>query len=291
MKLPATLMAALSSARLRVGRTRPSGGEGQHASREKRPQGIEFESYRPFQTGDDVRHLDTRLRARFGRDFVKEYRSLQQARVTILIDASASMGVGAPTKLHRAAEIALTVAFVALRGGDLVRIAGYSGRHLAVSKYVQGVARLSGLGRVAARLRPAGDGFEDALGQLRATPGYGRTLVVAVSDWMIGPFERQLSALAQQGADIVCIHVVGHEDEAPSFGSGTIELLDAETGEKVEITATAELIERYGAAFRAWTDEVKAGVLRSRARYLAISTAADLAATMAADWRRDGLFH
>jgi uncharacterized protein (DUF58 family) len=52
---------------------------------------IEFASYREYSPGDDLRRLDWRVFARSDRHYIKQYEEESNARVTFVVDASASM--------------------------------------------------------------------------------------------------------------------------------------------------------------------------------------------------------
>jgi uncharacterized protein (DUF58 family) len=52
---------------------------------------IEFASYREYTPGDDLRRLDWRVFARSDRHYIKQYEEESNARVTFVLDASASM--------------------------------------------------------------------------------------------------------------------------------------------------------------------------------------------------------
>jgi len=77
--------------------------------------GLEFDHYRPYRPGDDLRALDWDVYARSDQAVVRVLRPEAGERWAILLDTSASMGVGPPGKLQRAAECALALAHLGLR--------------------------------------------------------------------------------------------------------------------------------------------------------------------------------
>src|SRR5438552_2703676 len=52
----------------------------------------EFAEYRAYSEGDDLRHIDWNVFARTERAYLKRYRGETNTLVTMLLDASASMG-------------------------------------------------------------------------------------------------------------------------------------------------------------------------------------------------------
>jgi uncharacterized protein (DUF58 family) len=77
--------------------------------------GLEFDHYRPYRPGDDLRALDWDVFARSDQAVVRVLRPEAGEHWAILLDTSASMGVGPPGKLQRAAECALALAQLGLR--------------------------------------------------------------------------------------------------------------------------------------------------------------------------------
>jgi len=59
-----------------------------------RGQGIEFDSVREYETGDDVRSIDWNLTARSGKTYVKMYREERDLSIFICVDFSLSMEPG-----------------------------------------------------------------------------------------------------------------------------------------------------------------------------------------------------
>ena len=68
--------------------------------------GEEFVGYRAYRPGESLAALDWNLLARLDRPFVRVAKREASESWAILIDTSASMGVGVPGKLQCAAELA-----------------------------------------------------------------------------------------------------------------------------------------------------------------------------------------
>ncbi len=154
--------AQLSATREReeVGRRRTLQGEGQ-----------EFVGHRPYRPGEDLRKLDWDLFARVDRPFVFVHRSEAREEWAIVLDTSASMGVGTPGKLQSAAESAAAAIAVGLHFGAHIKLAALdpSGRPTQVD-----VARTADLNRALAfleSLRASGDvGLEAFVGGTASGP-------------------------------------------------------------------------------------------------------------------------
>ncbi|NOG49903.1 MAG: DUF58 domain-containing protein [Chloroflexi bacterium] len=86
-----------------------------------RGRGVTFDSVRPYEPGDDVRHMDWKVSARIGEPHVKQFAAERDLSVMLVIDDSGSMRAGAPrSKREVAAELAAAVAWIGGRAGDRV---------------------------------------------------------------------------------------------------------------------------------------------------------------------------
>ncbi|MEZ5976662.1 MAG: DUF58 domain-containing protein [Planctomycetota bacterium] len=84
--------------------------------------GQEWVDLRPYREGDDLRDLDWSLLARSDRPFVRVFQREAAERWAILLDTSASMGVGTEGKLQSAAEVAACWCAVGLERGAEVEL-------------------------------------------------------------------------------------------------------------------------------------------------------------------------
>ena len=81
---------------------------------------VEFSDYRAYGIGDDLRYVDWNIYARLDRLHVKLFVDEEDLCLHLLVDASASMGFGAPSKLDYAVRLAAALGFVGLV--DLERV-------------------------------------------------------------------------------------------------------------------------------------------------------------------------
>jgi uncharacterized protein (DUF58 family) len=90
--------------------------------------GIEFDSVRPYQPGDDIRSIDWNVTARTGEPFVKNYVEERELTVMLLLDASAScfFGSGKQQKRDLAVELAVAFAYSAIVNQDKVGLMLFS---------------------------------------------------------------------------------------------------------------------------------------------------------------------
>lgn len=84
--------------------------------------GMEYESSRPYQPGDDVRNLDWRVTARSGKTYTKQYREERERVVLMWVDYRSSMmfGTQGMFKSVMAARAAALLSWSAVKNGDKV---------------------------------------------------------------------------------------------------------------------------------------------------------------------------
>ena len=84
--------------------------------------GMEFAEARPYQPGDDVRHIDWRVTARTGRTHTKLFREERERPVMLVLDQAQPMFFGSRERLKsvQAARIAALLGWRALFRGDRV---------------------------------------------------------------------------------------------------------------------------------------------------------------------------
>ncbi|HLT63402.1 MAG TPA: DUF58 domain-containing protein [Pseudohongiella sp.] len=98
-----------------------AGISGLHQSK-IRGRGIDFEEFRPYQAGDDIRTIDWRVTARIGKPFTKVFREERERPVLIAVDQSMPMFFGSHTAFKSvvAAQAAAIFCWLAIENGDRV---------------------------------------------------------------------------------------------------------------------------------------------------------------------------
>src|SRR6476659_5716599 len=80
----------------------------------------EFNDYRDYSAGDDMRYIDWNIFSRLNRPYVKLYRHEEEMHVVILIDASSSMEY--EDKFEKAKQLAACFAIMGLMNSEKVSI-------------------------------------------------------------------------------------------------------------------------------------------------------------------------
>src|SRR5437879_13121851 len=78
----------------------------------------EFSDFRPYVSGDDFRQIDWRAYARLERLMLRLYVAEEEACLNVVLDTSASMGLGEPPKWQTSRRLAAALAFLALAASD-----------------------------------------------------------------------------------------------------------------------------------------------------------------------------
>jgi uncharacterized protein (DUF58 family) len=225
-----------------------SGRTGAHGAI-RRGAGVEFEEHRGYAPGDDVARLDWLAFARAGQPMLKVARADEDVVVRILLDASASLGVGEPSKLEMARRVAAAVGYLALASSERAQlvVAGGGSTPLSVTAPRRGRAALGALLAELSAVKPTGQGdLASALGRVLTTAGRPGVLVV-LSDFLDpGPVLEALGRARHARHDVALVQVLTPEELSPTPG-GDVALQDAETGETVDLTLDAATLAAYEA--------------------------------------------
>ena len=206
---------------------------------------VEFSDYRPYGLGDDLRYVDWNIYGRLDRLYVKLFVDEEDLCLNLLLDASASMGFGSPSKLAYGAKLAAGLGFVGLVNLERVGVGMVRERLAEGVGPSRGRSQILPLMEFLSRARPAGGtSLSEALGAwVLRTREAG--LTVLISDLMDpGGYERGLKSLLEHRHDLHVIHLLAAEEMNPSWG-GDLRLEDVESGETRDLTLDAEALRVY----------------------------------------------
>lgn len=251
--------------------------------------GMEFAQYKDYEPGDDLRYLDRHIYARHGKTVVRQFHLEQRLRVSVLLDGSASMAVD-PASWERAVQVAAVFGEVALNGSDQVRFGVATAGRVAWGPVA---SRDAPLRREIARLRKVvPDGHLASFEQLAAAsletlaqPG----MLIVVSDWLAEGFAEALRTWRVRSQEVVAVQVLGEMESTGRGETGSLRMVDAETGDIVERQADAHTWRAYRAAVEDWGARVRSAVWAVEGRWVATSTTGKLDSAFVTDLRRHGL--
>jgi uncharacterized protein (DUF58 family) len=230
----------------------------------RRGSGLDFAGIRPYEEGDDARHIDWNVTARLDEPQVREFNEDRELTTWLVLDRSASMVVGGPDREKQdvLAELALVLARVLGRNGNRVGAVLYDGAlpgagNTRIVPPRTGRGHVLRIGRELDRADSRAAATTDLAAMLETVASLARRcLVVVISDFIgTGEWQRPLVRLAHRN-DVVALRVVDRADDAlPEVGLIVVE--DAETGEQLLVDSADPW---FRARFREGVDEREAGL-------------------------------
>ena len=223
--------------------------------------GLEFNQYRGYQPGDDLRLLDWKMYARSERYYIREAEVESSVKVRFLIDASLSMTESFqthPTPFDYARFLIASLAHLAHQQGDAVglfHLADQSGQLPAR----HGQRHFFRLLQHLENLQPEGawpqwDQIEALLGSTRH-----REILVVVSDLAQHSDEilHVLKKLAGAKHEIILFQIRNRESWELAW-NGPQTLQDIETGQRLEISSPKKLRQTHHQAMQRRLQDLRA---------------------------------
>ena len=225
---------------------------------------LEFQDYRPYAPGDDLRHVDWAAYARSELLAVRLYREEVAPRIDLVLDASRSMAV-TETKLRAYGELAALMATAcASTVGDvrLTTTAAVEPRPLHVPEDVE---RALDCGS-------ALSGLEEPRLPLRR-----RSIRVVVSDFLF-PHEAEalVSRLARDGAWLAIVQLTLAGEAEPEIEGGQ-RLVDVEGRGEIELVLDEAAVREYRDRFARLRLGLATAARRAGARFVHVVAGAPIA--------------
>lgn len=248
-----------------------SGAAGEKVAR-RRGSSVEFQEHRAYAPGDDLRRIDWAAYARTGEPVLKLFRADEDVVLRVVCDASASMQIGAPSKVAVARRLAAALGYMTLARGERAQLVVASQslpKWHAPKRGRSGLPPLlSALGAIEASGTADLARAVDAIIERSSRPG----AVVVISDFFDpAPVLGALSHAVAAGHDVALLQVLAAEDVEPSF-DGDLALEDVESGELVEVTADAAALDAYAKRLGEFFLELRTFARRHGATYVRTTT-------------------
>ena len=218
---------------------------------------MEFKDHRPYSEGDDYRTIDWSVFGRSGQLFVKRFTDETDWEVHVVIDRSASMLVGKPSKDVFCRRVAAGFAYAFSGAGRSVQVHELRENLSTVGEAVRDEA---GCARLLASL----EALDDASNRSRLSrvselyrPGPRSRHIFVISDFLgaeslggtvLGPRSRKVEV------SLVC--VVAGEERSPAY-SGSTKMIDLESGDTILLRVGRESLQRYTELFQVHLQDVE----------------------------------
>lgn len=196
-----------------------------------RGQGLDFDDFREYQHGDEVRFIDWNVTARMNTPFVRKFREERELSVVLAVDVSGSADYGSVSLSKRevAAETAAVLGFSALHNGDKVGLLVFAKEPILFIPPEKGSRHLLRMIReiLVAKPEQPGTSVAEACDFLVRTLRR-KSLVFLISDFFSDSLEKPLGKLAKKHETIALRVLDPLESRLPK--GGRVVMIDPETG-------------------------------------------------------------
>ena len=199
----------------------------------------EFAEYGAYSPGDDLRLVDWNVFARTERMYLKRFRGETNCYITMLLDASASMGYTSHgiSKMDYARYLASSIAYMANQQRDA---AGLIVFHEDVDNYIRPSTRQGQFHRLVHGIENARTGsrtdFTKPLTHFQQFL-HRRGIVIVVSDFWndAGRIVKVVEPLRLRGNEVILFHVLDPDEIQPTLRESVL-LRDMETQDTLEVS-------------------------------------------------------
>lgn len=206
-------------------------------------QGLDFDEFREYQHGDEIRFIDWNVTARLGTPFIRKFREERELSAILAVDISASMDYGSVqfSKREIAAEVAALLAFSARDNGDKVGLLLFAHEPILYLPPAKGTKHiLRCIREILATPAERGQANFPVATKVLMKSVRQKSLVFLLSDFVGGEFSKSVATLSQKH-ELIALQLYDiAERTLPAVGKVT--LLDPETGyERVVNTSNSNV--------------------------------------------------
>lgn len=276
MKLRSEVLKLVPEMEIRARRMLPALTSGNIRSRFQ-GSGMQFREFRPYEIGDDIRHMSWSVTARTGHPTIKTFEEERDLNVVLLVDVSGStlFSFNSCRKKDMILETAALLSLGAIKNSDNVGLLLFDDQNLdylppkrtrdQVRVILHKISTFESKGRKS-DLRPA----LKYVSQVLKSP----SLIVVLSDFLVPDFEKEFRAIATRH-EFLFLHC--YDDAERGMGlKGVYEICDPETGEFLLIDGKdPEVVQFLSKQALETSHNLERMTQSSRSDYLTLSTQDD----------------
>lgn len=274
--------------RVALQQRRPAAGGlgGEHRSR-TRAASTDFLDHRAYTPGDDFRQIDWNAYGRLNQLYVRLTEGRERLSLNLLLDCSASMGLGQPRKFDLARQLVAVLGYVALARHDRLHLIPLSSPSLPI-RTLRGRPHFGELLALLDQLQPAGQlRFEMLADDARLRQATGQAILISDlldEDGVPGA----LDALLGLGLAPAVVQVVSPQELTPDH-DGDLELVDVESGEIVQVGLSRTTAAVYQRRLATWLDDLAGSCSARQIPYRLVRSDEALERLALAELRRVGV--
>ena len=228
-------------------------------------QGLDFNEFREYQHGDEIRFLDWNVTARMGTPYIRTFREERELTVILAVDVSGSSLFGSKhlSKRELAAELAAILGFSARENGDKTGLLLFANEPLLFLPPAKGTKQILRSVREVLTADPV-----EARTSLPAACNFlvnsvrRRALVFLLSDFLDTDLGKPLATLGRKH-ETIALHLTDPlESELPDVGK--VVFRDRETGHRTIVNTSNSNVRM---AYRKLTRRYREGMKRQFTRY------------------------
>ncbi len=246
---------------------------------------VEFAEHRPYNPGDELRHVDWKVFAKTDRHYLKQYEEETNLRHYVVLDTSPSMRYkhsNGLTKLEYGSYLAAALHFLMVKQRDATGLIAFDE---SVHTLIRPKSTHSSLRQILVKLEQLNQTPETTK-QTSAAAVLNevaerisrRSLVVVITDLFenIGEHDALLKALRHlryRGHEILVFHVLESETERKfQFPDVPMVFKDMETGEELSLQP-AQMKQNYAEAVQAFSERFRRQCLGYNIDFIELDTA------------------
>ena len=235
---------------------------------------VEFSEHRPYEIGDEVRHIDWKLWSKTNKYFVKQFEEETNLKANIILDQSNSMDYGSNqvSKFDYAKLLAASFAYILIKQQDAVGLALFNE---TINKLIPPRSVPSHLNILLSQMEAATPSDKTNIANALHYSAEGitkRGLVIVISDLMDDTDQiiNGLRHLRHKGHEVIVFHIIDH-DEATFDFKERIKFIDNETGEEIT-TDPWHISKDYIKLFKHYCKTLKHGCGQNKIEYIPLQT-------------------
>ncbi len=199
-----------------------------------RGQGLDFDDFREYQHGDEIRFIDWNVTARMGSPYIRKFREERELAVILAVDVSGSSDFGSVhfSKREAAAEAAAIIGFSAAGNGDKVGLLLFAKEAQLFVPPAKGTRHVLRIVREILMAKPEDPGTSiTAACDFLIRTLRRKAFIFMISDFFDDPIDKPLGKLARKHETIALQISDPLEMSLPK--AGKVVLADPETGWEV----------------------------------------------------------